>query len=307
MLILATLLACSDYKVVAREHFQDFSQEDPGQLDLLLVVDASTSMEDEQRSLGENFNGLVSWFDAAAIDYQIAVTTPDMQRSDAGEINGEIITPDTADAEGVFADAVAVGLEGSRFEQAFDAALEALSPVNLAGPNAGLLRDDAWLGVVFVSDEDDSSTYDVDTYVRAFQDLKSTLPRGSVILSAIGGDTPGGCDSQGEIAYPGWRYEQAVALTDGLFASICDDDFQGVVEDIGRRTSRQLDTFYLEEERFPLANTLEVWIDSVILEDGWHYSHEEHAILFETPPPPGAQITVRYDLSAATPTEDIYP
>ncbi len=311
-MFLTLVLACSDYEIQSREYYQTFTQETPAELDLLIAMDSSGSMLGMQAEIGGRFTELVGWFEALEIDYQIGVITLDMESSDtSGRIQGEIITPETADPEAAFAQALNVGTDGSRFERGLDAALEAVSPALLAGDNAGFLRDDAYLGAIFVSDEDDGSLYPVDTYIRAFQDLKDDLPRGSVVLSAIAGDVPDGCADPPIVdrAYAGWRYQAIADATDGVFASICDDDIDLVLDQIGQKTSRLRDTFELAEDRYPLSDTLEVWVEEADWTDGWFYSVDLHAIVFDADALPGGgeRITVRYDLSAGTPTEDIYP
>ena len=52
-----------------------------------------------------------------------------------------------------------VGVQGTGFEMGLDAAREALSPELLSSANAGFLREDAYLGIVFLTDENDCSRW----------------------------------------------------------------------------------------------------------------------------------------------------
>ena len=77
-----------------------------------------------------------------------AVIAPVLRSSDAG-----------ADLERRFRCMTQVGTKGDTFEAGLEAMERALSPAMTAdgAPNAGFLRDDAYLGVVFLSDENDCS------------------------------------------------------------------------------------------------------------------------------------------------------
>jgi Abnormal spindle-like microcephaly-assoc'd, ASPM-SPD-2-Hydin/Flagellar-associated PapD-like len=158
------------------------------QVDVLFVIDNSLTMMEEQQSLGQNFAAFMSAALSGGIDYHIGVTTTGINRSSedpplvcAGGVGGgeagrlfpadnsspRIITPSTPNAAAVFAYNTTVG-NCPQVERGFDAAYRALSPplvdsvddprTSLANDgNAGFLRPDARLAIVFVSDEDDQS------------------------------------------------------------------------------------------------------------------------------------------------------
>ncbi len=69
------------------------------------------------------------------------------------------------DLSGVFADYAFVGEQGCGFEQQLEATRKALDPQDpdASGPNAGFLRDDSFLLVLYVTDEDDCSAEEADT------------------------------------------------------------------------------------------------------------------------------------------------
>ncbi|MEC8424683.1 MAG: lamin tail domain-containing protein, partial [Myxococcota bacterium] len=83
-----------------------------------------------------------------------------------------VLTSDTEGAGEIFSEMVAVGITGSGIEMGLDAARLALSEPLLSGHNAGLVREDANLSLIFVSDENDYSRDPVNDYYRHFADLK---------------------------------------------------------------------------------------------------------------------------------------
>ena len=60
-----------------------FQQVRMNAVDLLVVVDNSCSMAEEQGNLARNFDSLIDTFSAAEVDWQIAVTTTDVQLENA--------------------------------------------------------------------------------------------------------------------------------------------------------------------------------------------------------------------------------
>lgn len=71
------LLACNEqtYSQINQEDF--FQQERINTVDVLLVVDNSCSMAEEQNKLATNFDGFIQYFSDADVDWQIGVVTTD--------------------------------------------------------------------------------------------------------------------------------------------------------------------------------------------------------------------------------------
>src|SRR6185295_14404607 len=82
-------------------------------------------------------------------------------------------------------------------------------------------RPDAYLYLVFISDEEDESSEDVRFFWRQFETVKGIGNDGTVTTAAIMGDVPtNGCG-----ATPGARYKALSDLTGGEVGSICDPSF----------------------------------------------------------------------------------
>jgi len=199
----ATLAACGVEPVFFNlEQTDRFTQEVRRQVDILLVVDNSCSMVDEQIKLARNFDNFIDQFLEAEVDYQIGVVTTDMtDTTQAGRLVGETkivdSTMDLDTARSTFEDNVKVCATGSGFERGLAAAEAALSEPIISNENAGFLRDDAALSIVFVSDEEDGSAIPTGEYLDFFKGLKGD--RGYrddtlINLSAVVGEPPDGCE-----------------------------------------------------------------------------------------------------------------
>jgi cysteine-rich repeat protein len=159
--------------------------------DILFVVDSSRSMCEEQINLRNSFQSFIDGLTAFAdVDFHIGVVTTDtLDPAESGRLRNtpvpitnsmdclvalpppqdcttglpnplpKILTPATIDIARTFRCIAQVGIGGWGIEAALGAVELALSPPLLADPtaNAGFLRDDALLAIVFVGDEDDCS------------------------------------------------------------------------------------------------------------------------------------------------------
>jgi len=341
VLLLALLgSACGQDVVVLRPSQTEVRfQNPPTKVDILLVVDDSCSMQEEQEAVGEGFDAFVEFFELADVDYHIAVTTTDMREpgvdvpqdpDDPGGEQGRLvgsppyITPDTPNASESFRDAVEVGAwQYAGVERGLDAALAALGGPLVDSVNAGFLRDDALLSILFVSDEEDASGQPVTHYVNRIRELKGQRERDAVNAGALVGynvetgeaeDCNGGLVGGGAIG--GDRYVRFVELMGGEVASICDDDFTEIIARMGLLSSRLQEEFELS--RRPKPDTIQIQLslddDDTTgedipmegLDDGfyaWEYVADEEAETWVVRftdlarlPPIGSRLNFTYEL-----------
>jgi len=330
LVIALSAAGCNESTLIRPGVTAFFFQAPPTEVDILLVVDDSCSMSDEQIKLGEGFDRFVEFFDVADVDYHIGIITTDMDayvRSGklVGSGSDRIIDRNTEDADDVFRENVNVGTAGWGFEKGLDSAAAAFSNTLLDGHNEGFLRDDALLSIIFVSDEEDISEYGVNSYVNFWRGLKDEFARDAFNASALIGvdpDTgePGTCGNPNNPnAVGGFRYHDVVTQTGGVVGSICDDDFSDVVNEMGLASSRLLSEFLLE--RRPTEDTIEMRLfipgdpseegDGLLVppegtDDGefpWEYVEdletEEYRVVFldiTSLPPVDSRIALHYEL-----------
>ena len=329
------LSACEQEVTITRPSITDvLFQDPPTEVDILLVVDNSCSMGDEQEKLSQGFEEFVRFFEVAEVDYHIGVTTTDMFNPGAGaegrlaqsEDGVSIIDDETDDADDVFEELVQVGTEGAGTEQGLLAALSALTPPMSEGANAGFLREDALLTVIFVSDEEDFSIGPVNSYINAFREVKGQRDRDAFNASALIGVDPDsgepvacGGAGVGVGADPGFRYHDVSRQTGVVVGSICEDEFNDIVEEMGLKSSRLRDTFFMTRQAD--TETLEVRVhepgtsefdgDGTVvppegLDEGrfaWVYEEEPEVAEFWVRftdrgelPPLGSKVVMRYEV-----------
>lgn len=293
-LSVVVLSACSDYGATRVVEEEEFLQ-DGGNLtvDLLFVIDNSQTMTEEQDMVSTAMPTLVDALGDYHSDWQVAVVTTDVSEETAGQLVGGVFT--AASSQEDISAAMSVGAEGDRTEQGLEAMRLATTDPNLSGSNAGFIRSEADLGVIFVSDEDDSSPDEVSVYAEHMDTLKGS---GRARGAAIVGQLPAGCDSPTAAADPGTRYLDVAAATGGMTASICAGDFSTTMKQLALNAMGLNDTFPLAV--VPELSTMEVWVDSTEIEradtDGWRYDAGDNAVILDgfAVPAPGATVLVRY-------------
>ena len=264
--------------------------------DILFVVDDSGSMGNDQTKLANSFSTFIDWLIQHAISFHIGVTTTDMTSGGAGGAfvgSPRVLKNDTPNLVAEFTDNVHVGTSGSASEKGLDAAVAALTYPNISGDNAGFLRDDAKLFVIFVSDEEDQSTESVSYYV----DLLTAVKDGNtddLFLAAIAGPAPSGCTGDGT-APAAFRYNEAIALTGGLFGSICDSDFGVTLQNLAFEITSPTAEFFLTY--VPDLETLKVKVDGIVQpDDRWDFVSFSNSVVFEEAwvPEMGADVSIEY-------------
>jgi hypothetical protein len=262
--VLLLAAACGEERLIPRppeKPIQDrFDQRKASSIDILFVIDNSRTMQEEREAVAANIATFVDYIDpepartgeSGEVDYRIAVATTDANRSGGALIRGTepgaplIIEPGAGyDPVAAFQDTIAAIKEGGALEQGFEAALLALENAGEVRDGAGepmFMRENAYLYVIVVSDEEDSSFGETRYYHRAFESLKGTGNENTVAVSAIAGPVPSGCAT----AEAGERYAEIAGLTGGVLGDICTSDWGATLQElavtgIGLRKRFQLD------------------------------------------------------------------
>jgi hypothetical protein len=90
-LFLVAMFGCSDHGYTQLVREDVFVQNTLNTVDLLLVVDNSCSMIEEQRKLATNFDSFITYFDDAEVDWHLGVVTTD---TDQDKFSGHLIGGD---------------------------------------------------------------------------------------------------------------------------------------------------------------------------------------------------------------------
>ena len=287
-----------------------------GKVDILFVIDNSGSMGTYQTNLSNNISKFVNiFFSGAIIDYHIGVLSTDADVSTwagatpnptcCGKLQGTpvFIDKNTPNAGVDLSARMVLGTSGSATEQSFEPIRLALSEPLASTVNAGFLRPDAYLAVIFITDAQDQSTIspeDFHSFLVGIKGSKDKILSYAAIIPTSYGDQPNCYRDTGNPT----RIETFMSMTanagDNVY-NLCDPDFGDKLAGVATSIqSRVVEAIYLD--RAPIIESIEVMYGSqVIPKDpakGWSYDASMNAIylgkdvVLDTTQPEGTKIRV---------------
>ena len=144
--------------------------------------------------------------------------------------------------------------------------------------------------IIYVSDEDDSSSGITPTSIKSY----TVATKGGadyVTAHAVAGDYPGGCTTNGG-GQEAFEYYTVVSYLNGVFLSICEDDWGTPLETLANESILK-SSFTLTQ--IPVEETIAVTVNGTTSTE-WAYDSSTNAISFNEghTPDAGASIYVSY-------------
>ena len=299
---------------IEESFLQNVSQN--SKVDILWVIDNSPSMENNQLALAANFEAFINDFIQRGIDFKMAITTTGdvelVSENYEGNLYDDVYIqeffglfiyfsvgnmvgdPSLLTSEAArqdpnqfifnFKNMVQVGTQGSGKENGLQ------SSTRFFEKNSSWARDDAYLSVVYLSDEEDQSYESVQHYINKLNALKpsSDMVKVYSIITQF-------LDPDYEWESLGIRYEEASLLTGGISADI-HQNFDQTLKNFGESILNLITNFVLSTN--PVNNDIQVKVNGQTITSGWSYSSQTKAISFDNSatPPEGASITVTYQI-----------
>lgn len=280
-------------------------------VDILWIVDNSSSMLQHQQSLSAQVPGLVTKLNDLKLDYHMAIVTTSMGglNPDGGRFIGspKFLTPVCPDLVNNLTSRMIVGEAGSNNERGLDSMEKALSPSYLANEGAGFLRADALLVVIALSDEDDKSAVSnpVNHIVSFLDGIKQPWPDGSRswVFNFIGVlSMSGTCKTFNDYSEAGLTFMGIANISSGVRESICNSNLSLAVSNIHARIAQILTDFKLSKK--PLVESITVTINGQSIPrsnvNGWDYIEALNVIRFYGSSVPAADASIKVDFK---PTE----
>lgn len=292
-----------------------FRQDSKPKADILLVIDDSCSMSDKQMALAANFNSFIKYAQSSQVDFQMGITTTDpgstvIGRLKTGPAGVKILKPTTANLEQQFAAMVNVGINGSATETCMEPAVAALTAPLITDPaaNLGLLRQDAVLAVVCVTDAQDQAVQPASFYLNQLMNIKGAQRPGLFTYNVVGPflpSPPSNCTY--DSGTDNGKHAFMVNSTNGVKEEICTPDWAKALENIGKNAFGFRTNFYLTARPdLTSMRGITVAIDGVQLDPTdsrgakvWEYDPTNNSINFEPlyVPEPGKTLTVTYQVA----------
>lgn len=268
-----------------------------GALDLLLVIDNSGSMKEEQENLSSKLAPLLSYVSES--DWRIGVVTTDP--SD-GCLRG-LIKKSDATASQAFATAVQPGIKGSGNERGILQAVNGLKgECNSAG---SWLRNQSTVAVLIVSDEDNCSAgadCGNDPWASAsyLTDYLSSIRQPGINARVYGliGHPSLSSNQCKTMAAKAHIYSSVIDTTLGSWGSVCAADYSGTLQAISKDISVILMTQFTLQYP-PLLASVKVFLDGVLQKSG--YQVHGNLVEFASAPKAGSSVSFEYEFHAEAP------
>lgn len=242
---------------------QLFDVHENTKVDIVVIMDNSSSMADEMVEMGNHFNQFIGQLDSNGLDWQLGIITTDVKKDGVKrdgrllELNGlpgQYIINSSMNstlADTLFKNTIQMETNGSGDELGIMAAKRAVERAfdgtPNSAPNAQLFRSDATLAFLVVSDAYDPSTTPkafIDT-VKAKMGAQKVFAFHSIVVpessytdpnaSSIPSADP--CRKYREsIKFDGRTYHDLSEQTGGIKGSICTSNYTSQLAAMGRKT-----------------------------------------------------------------------
>lgn len=302
----------------------------PKKIDILWVVDNSGSMETSQNNLASNFQAFINRFNQHNYDFHMSVTTTEawekqfnsssekarikdgavLQANPKVETHSGVFVMDknTPNMSNVFSTNIKQGTLGNGDERAFESFKQTL----LEPWNVAFRRDEAFLAVIIVSDEEDfsgsslnsfedaSKNYTVESYRDFLDSYTNAATNGKNYSVSVISVPDEACKNQlstdGFARKISTRLPQLADLTGGVKGSLC-SNFGDTLELISDSIIQLSAVFKLNRE--PQVDTIKVVVDGVTINqdatNGWTYNASDLTITFHGSSVPGADANIQID------------
>lgn len=278
---------------------EDYSITAFGVLDLLVVIDNSGSMSEEQSNLAARLSPLLSAVQDS--DWRIAVTTTDP----SDRCVTELIKKTDSNVASRFASAINAGTNGDGIERPVLRAVQGLKSECFLGPGKWL-RDGSTVAVLIVTDEDNCHIDVNQGYGCSGQSDKD----GAYLTNYLASIRKVGVDARvyGIIRHSSQTQAQCstalksadivasvISQSGGTWGSICDADYGATLSKISSDVAKILKTDFVIKGA-PDPGTLAITVSG----QPWTaYTLNGLVVHFTSPPPAGAPVRVAYRSGAA--------
>jgi len=272
---------------------QDISKQ--GKVDILWVVDDSGSMANDQQRLASNFSAFIHDFLTENVDFQMGITTTDATSRGDGKWVGNYkhLTSEAAKSNETkfindFKRTIAVGTGGSAIEAGLHTSLRFLERYSKRIPDP-FLREDAYLAIIYIADEEDQSPKSVQHYLDGITALKANASKVKIYSIVSSKTIKNSWETRGD------RYMLAADTVGGVNADI-KDDFYHILRNMGASIVNLTDSFALSA--LPYQGEVEVYVNQTRVLHGWSLDQGTRSIRFEdqATPAEGAVIEVKYSI-----------
>ncbi len=312
LFFLISLVACSNgtsFGIGAEEAAFDSSIKYNNKVDIVWLVDDSSSMQQHQVKLANEVNEMIAKLNELKMDYRMVVTTTSVGTGyGGGKYIGspKVMTQATGGLAGQLQSRLVSGEMGSDKEQGILSLQNLLSDSYVSGDGQGFHREEALLLINVLSDEEDQTDGTTASVVQAIKNKMDQFKKpfrpniGGWLVNFIGvKDTT--CRNGLGMSPIGYRYLDLVQSSGGKSFSICDANLKEAVASLQRRVLEIITDYPIAST--PNLDTVRVYMNGVLVPrsnvNGWDYIPALKVIRFYGTAVPSADVTVKVDYTPA--------
>ena len=270
------------------------------EVDILMVIDNSGSMNDNHRNLGQRFGNLFN-DNLQRVDWQMAFISScfggrseifyDLQGVSDG--THHVLSPQLENPENIFRNTISSKQGGGCSTTEFEGILNMINSPE-THPQ-GFFRPDALLAVVIVTDDKDTTNTTSSDIITAVQDtfgqFKLFTAYGLIVL-------PGDVMCNTREPNVNYKTEDLVQKTGGITGSICAEDYSPIMADIGAHIEKTLTyTEVLLRHTSIVEGTVDLSCSqsqNTITCPVWEFDSQANKVIFDTPPAEGVTVQISY-------------
>lgn len=246
-------------------------------VDVLIVMDNSKSMTEEQQSMASRFSNFINKLNG--LNWNLGIITTDA-RSGAELRDGNLIkfaggsdyflksNMSASYINTAFSGTIQMGANGSGLEQGIAVTSRFIDHYSEANnPVRNMIRDDAALSVILVTDSDESASGSINNGDNLIAKIKTKFGNAkrfiynSIVIKS--GDTA--CLPLGEVY--GKKYEALSKATGGVIGSVCATDYSAQLQNIGEVTAQSINSIQLKCVPVDMNNNGSI-MDDVVIKNG---------------------------------------
>ncbi len=278
-------------------------------VDIVWVVDDSSSMRQHQVKLANEVSGMVAKLNELKMDYRMVVTTTSVGNGfGGGQYIGspQVLSQGTPGLAGQLQSRLVSGESGSDKEQGILSLQNLLSDSYISSAGQGFHREESLLLVNVLSDEEDQTDGSSASVLQSIKNRMDQLKKpfrpnvGGWLVNFIGvKDTS--CRNGLGMSPIGSRYLDLVETSGGKSFSICNASLKDAVASLQARVLEIITDYPLAS--VPNLETVRVLMNGIIIPrsttNGWDYIPALKVIRFYGKAIPSADVPVRVDYTPA--------
>lgn len=266
-------------------------------VDILLVIDNSGSMYEEQANISTKLEPLLSHLENTEWQINVITTDTPCPKHNGLPLTWEVKENSPQEAAKIYKEATTVGISGSGDEKGIWMAYQHLSG-QAKGCSPDWVREGSKFAIVFLTDEDEhkykDKLYGAEDILSLFETMGKKVGEDAKVYGLISHPDSERCKDT--VYDKSEVHADVIAATEGLWGDICLTDYSRVLEDISEDVAFLL-SLDIPLKGIPNSNSIQVKVDDAKF---MKWSVDKDVFTLKEPLEPGSKMIITYQLQVAS-------